>query len=283
MTPRWDERQRAMLGALGVNWWPAGAPAARPTAPRAARVAAPETASIPIPVVAPAPVPRATPAPAALRPVAAALAEAPQLQRPVAQAEGLDWPELNAAIHACRACGLCEQRRQAVPGVGHGQAQWLIVGEGPGEQEDLQGEPFVGASGQLLDAMLAALKLTRAVADPERQVFIANAVKCRPPGNRNPEPEEIAACRPFLLRQIELVRPRMVLALGRIAARALLSSEAPLGQLRGRVHQGPGGVPVVVSYHPAYLLRNPLEKARAWDDLCLAADGVEAHGAEPAP
>jgi DNA polymerase len=179
-----------------------------------------------------------------------------------------------AAVRSCQACGLCSTRKQAVPGVGHPNAHWMLVGEGPGEQEDLQGEPFVGRSGQLLDEMLAALDLTRAPAPPERQVFIANTVKCRPPGNRNPSPEELAACAPYLQRQLALVKPRLVLALGRFAAQSLLGTEAPVGSLRGKVHRMADGTPVVVSYHPSYLLRQPLEKARAWDDLCLAAEQV---------
>jgi DNA polymerase len=160
-------------------------------------------------------------------------------------------------------------------GVGHPQAQWMIVGEAPGEQEDRQGEPFVGPAGQLLDNMLRAIGLTRGEAGPARQVFIANTLKCRPPKNRNPEPAETAQCAPFLERQIALVRPRIILAMGRFAAQALLASDEPLGRLRGRVHQY-RGVPVVVTYHPAYLLRTPTDKARAWEDLCLAASVVAA-------
>ncbi len=280
MTPRWDERQRAMLGALGINWWPGGAGQPARAAP------APAPSPAPAPVVAAAP-PRATP-PAPVAEVASSrsvtvtergqgLGEpVPVQESVVTDVAGLDWPVLEARIRSCQACVLCQKRRQAVPGVGLQTADWLIVGEGPGEQEDLQGEPFVGPSGQLLDAMLAALQLSRQPGAPAGQVYIANAVKCRPPGNRNPEPEEIAACRPYLLRQIELIRPRVILALGRIAVQSLLGSEAPLGKLRGQVHRGPLDVPVVVSYHPAYLLRNPLEKARAWEDLCLAADTLEA-------
>jgi DNA polymerase len=170
-------------------------------------------------------------------------------------------------------------------GSGAESAHWLVVGEAPGEQEDLKGMPFVGPSGELLDAMLAALHLVRAdryptaVGDPratrQRQVFVANTVKCRPPKNRNPTAEELAACEPFLLRQIELLQPRVILALGAFAIKALLRTDEPVGKLRGRVHRYQG-VPVVVSYHPAYLLRQPLEKAKAWEDLCLAADTAEA-------
>jgi DNA polymerase len=183
----------------------------------------------------------------------------------------LDWPALRAAVAACQACGLCQTRRQTVFGVGHPQAHLMVVGEAPGEQEDAQGEPFVGAAGQLLDRMLAALGLGRAEAAPGRQVFIANTLKCRPPRNRNPAPEELAACQPFLERQVALVQPRAILAMGRFAVQQLLGSDAPIGKLRGQVHRW-RGVPLVVSYHPAYLLRQPADKARAWDDLCLLAD-----------
>jgi DNA polymerase len=148
----------------------------------------------------------------------------------------------------------------------------MVVGEAPGEQEDLQGEAFVGRSGELLNDILAALQLTRGAAAPERQVFIANAVKCRPPENRTPRPEEVSACAPFLDRQLALVQPRLVVALGKVAAQRLLQTEAPVGSLRGKVHRRQDGLHVVVSYHPSYLLRQPLEKARAWEDWCLAAE-----------
>jgi DNA polymerase len=183
----------------------------------------------------------------------------------------LDWPALRAAVAGCQACGLCKTRRQTVFGVGHLQAQLMIVGEAPGEQEDAQGEPFVGAAGQLLDRMLAALGLGRGDATPDRQVFIANTLKCRPPRNRNPAPEELAACQPFLERQVALVQPRAILAMGRFAVQQLLGRDDPIGRLRGTVHRW-RGVPLVVSYHPAYLLRQPADKAKAWDDLCLLAE-----------
>ncbi len=186
----------------------------------------------------------------------------------------LDWPALREAVAACRACTLCESRKQTVFGVGHHQAHWMVVGEAPGEQEDQQGEPFVGAAGQLLDAMLRALKLTREDAPPERQVYIANTLKCRPPRNRNPSPEELALCEPYLLRQVQLVNPRVILAMGRFAVQSLLRTDDAIGRLRGRVHTFEGR-PLIVTYHPAYLLRNPIDKARAWEDLCLAADIVE--------
>jgi DNA polymerase len=189
---------------------------------------------------------------------------------------GLDWAGLREAVAACRACRLCETRKQTVFGVGHERAHWMIVGEAPGAQEDEQGEPFVGAAGQLLDAMLHALGLSRAAdGDPAARVYIANTLKCRPPGNRNPQPDEMQRCEPFLVRQIQLLQPRLILAMGRFAVQALLRTAEPVGRLRGRVHRYQG-VPLVVTYHPAYLLRNLPDKARAWEDLCLAADTISA-------
>jgi DNA polymerase len=178
----------------------------------------------------------------------------------------LQWDQLAEAVAACRRCRLCEGRHHTVFGVGDAQADWLIVGEAPGEQEDLQGEPFVGQAGKLLDNMLRAVGLDR-----RRNVYIANVLKCRPPANRNPAPEEVAQCEPFLRRQVELLQPRIILAMGRFAVQSLLGSSEPIGKLRGRTHQYLG-VPVIVTYHPAYLLRNLPEKAKAWADLCLAAE-----------
>jgi len=255
----WSERQAAMLRAIGLRTWQAPA-AAVPVAPP--QVAAPASVPIPTPP-APAPVPVVVTAAA-----------------PPSAASTLDWPALREAVAACRACGLCESRRQTVFGVGHPQARWMVVGEAPGEQEDLQGEPFVGPAGQLLDAMLRALGLTREDdGPPEQRVYIANTLKCRPPRNRNPSPEEMAQCEPFLVRQIELVQPRIILAMGRFAVQALLRSSEPIGKLRGRVHAYQG-VPLVVTYHPAYLLRTLPDKARAWEDLCLAASVAE-RGSKP--
>jgi DNA polymerase len=189
----------------------------------------------------------------------------------------MDWRALRAAVSACQACALGATRKQAVFGVGSERAHWMIVGEAPGEQEDLRGEPFVGAAGQLLDAMLRAVGLTRADepgGEPAQQVYIANTLKCRPPRNRNPEREEMQRCEPFLVRQIELLRPRLILAMGRFAVQSLLRTEEPIGRLRGRVHRYQG-VPVVVTYHPAYLLRNLPDKAKAWEDLCLALQTMQ--------
>jgi DNA polymerase len=167
-------------------------------------------------------------------------------------------------IAACTACALCKSRRMTVPGVGDRNAQWMFVGEAPGADEDAQGEPFVGAAGQLLDNMLAALGLGRA-----GDVYIANVLKCRPPNNRTPEPSEALACAPYLDRQIELIRPRLIVALGRSAASRLLATDAPVSSLRRRVHHY-RGTPLIVTYHPAYLLRTPEDKAKAWEDLLFA-------------
>ncbi|MDZ4255062.1 MAG: uracil-DNA glycosylase [Sulfuritalea sp.] len=175
----------------------------------------------------------------------------------------MNWEELATTVAACRQCRLCEARKQAVLGVGERNADWLFVGEGPGAEEDLRGEPFVGQAGKLLDNMLAAIGLRRG-----EDVYIANAVKCRPPENRTPTPEEIATCRPYLERQIELIQPKLIVALGRPAAQTLLQSEVKIAAARGRLHDY-RGIPLIVSYHPAYLLRTLQDKARAWEDLCL--------------
>jgi uracil-DNA glycosylase family 4 len=350
----WTERQRRMLGAMGVRLWaptastiagpPAAAPAAalavdaavaeRPAATPASTTArasaslqaAPSPIALPAghaiiddtpptarPPVADAPpslrpsvadTPHVVPAPAArvATPVAnarpttlataasamqAALADPLLVERAAAIAT-LEWQPLKDAVAACTACGLCASRKQTVFGVGHAHADWMIVGEAPGEQEDLAGEPFVGPAGQLLDQMLRAVGQSRRVAgadadaslddqagDPQRRVFIANTLKCRPPRNRNPEPDEMARCEPFLQRQVALVKPKLLLAMGRFAVKQLLKSDDAIGKLRGRVHRYEG-IPVVVTYHPAYLLRNLPDKAKAWEDLCLAKATIEA-------
>ncbi|GAB4453578.1 MAG: hypothetical protein OHK0026_17850 [Rhodocyclaceae bacterium] len=190
----------------------------------------------------------------------------------------MDWRELAQAVAGCRACALCEKRRQAVLGVGDVHAQWLFVGEGPGADEDEKGEPFVGQAGRLLDNMLAAIGLKRG-----RNVYIANVVKCRPPGNRTPEPREAAACFPFLARQIALIGPRLIVALGRPAAQTLLGAEVKIATARGRLLDH-GGIPLVVTYHPAYLLRNLPDKAKAWEDLCFARSTMRRlGGTSPGP
>jgi DNA polymerase len=177
------------------------------------------------------------------------------------------WDDLAARVRACTRCGLHRGRTQTVFGVGRRDADLLVIGEAPGADEDRQGEPFVGRAGQLLNEMLRAIGL------PRRDVYIANILKCRPPGNRDPQPEEATACTPYLAQQIGLVRPRAILAVGRIAAQWLLQSDSPIGRLRGRVFQyGESGTPLIVTYHPAYLLRSPMEKAKAWTDLCMVKD-----------
>ncbi len=233
---RLDPRKAACLQAMGIVRYRLRSPDAE--AP---------VASEPVP---PAPAaeaaPAAEPAMPATRPAVAAM----------------DWSDLEAAVADCRACGLCEGRTQTVFGVGNREADLMIVGEAPGAEEDRQGIPFVGRAGMLLTNMLRAIGLER------DQVYIANILKCRPPGNRNPTVEEAAACAPFLNRQIELVQPRLLLAVGGVAAHNLLATDQSVGRLRGRLHQLPNGeVPVQVTYHPAYLLRRPEEKARAWADL----------------
>ncbi len=231
------------------------APAASPLsvasvaeAGRAARVAAPGAS--PAHVVTR----EATPEPAA-----AGVAE-----ERVARIARLTLEELRAEVKSCSACGLCKSRTQTVFGVGDESADWLIVGEAPGAEEDARGEPFVGQAGKLLDNMLAAIDLVRG-----KNVYIANVLKCRPPGNRNPEAGEVAQCGPLLARQIQLMQPRLILAMGRFAAQALLNSDASIASMRGKLYRYQG-VPTIVTYHPAYLLRSLPEKAKAWEDLCFA-------------
>jgi DNA polymerase len=201
-------------------------------------------------------VPRAAPAPAPADPAA------------------LGWDELAARVAGCTRCTLASTRTRTVFGVGDRAAHWLVVGEAPGADEDRAGEPFVGRAGQLLNSML------RAVGQPRERVFIANVLKCRPPGNRDPSPEEVRCCMPYLARQIALVAPRLILCVGRIAAQALLATDTPIGKLRGVRHVlPPTGIPVVVTYHPAYLLRSPGEKRKAWDDLRFALEVAGGGGA----
>ena len=253
-----------MLREMGIHLWPDSSH--REPEPASDTLAAPAPPDAPAAALALKP--RVVSAPA--QPVLRAPPRAESGERP-AGIDTMDWPQLRAAVEGCRACRLCEGRAQTVFGTGSIQAQWMVVGEAPGEQEDRQGEPFVGKSGQLLDAMLRAIQLTRGEAPASQQVFIANTVKCRPPGNRNPQPDELAQCEPFLIRQIALLKPSLILAMGRFAVQSLLRSDEPVGRLRGRVHHYQG-VPLIVTYHPAYLLRNPEDKARAWEDLCLALE-----------
>ncbi len=294
--PRWTERRLAMLREMGVqHFWPmdevgpdvAAVPVPQPAVgpvsvqPMAEALLAGAPVGVRTPSVSatpPAVAPSASASPAtragSRSPVAATAPAVPVVLGPrPAGVESMDWAALRDAVAGCQACTLCQTRKQTVFGVGHPRASWMLVGEAPGEQEDRQGEPFVGRAGQLLDRMLHAVGLSRADAPPEQQVFIANVIKCRPPGNRNPLPEEVAQCEPFLQRQVQLVQPRLILAMGRFAVQALLKSTEPIGRLRGRVHDYQG-VPLVVTYHPAYLLRNPADKALAWDDLCLAQEVI---------
>lgn len=279
--PRLSDRHRAMLQEMGVPvWWPSAeeavgaGPAAQPD-PAAKTERRPAAALNPVrPPVEPT---RPTPN----RPATGTALDHPARLLP-------DLAALEAAVHDCARCGLAQRRQRAVPGMGDPRPDWLIIGEAPGEEEDRQGLPFVGRAGQLLDRMLAAMGLTR-----EHRVYIANVIKCRPPLNRNPDPVEIAQCSPYLLRQVELLQPKVIIAMGRFAAQTVLaaggalSPEAahqwPLGKLRGQVHRVTLGgltLPVVVTYHPAYLLRSPGEKAKAWADLCLALDTMD--GLQPA-
>lgn len=200
---------------------------------------------------------------AAAAPAAPGVVSSPPPGRAAANPEA--WDALAREVAACERCPLHEGRLNTVFGVGNQQADWLVIGEAPGAEEDKRGEPFVGRAGQLLNAMLAAIGLAR------ETVYIANILKCRPPGNRDPRPEEVAACSPYLARQIEYLAPRIILAVGRIAAQNLLAVTTPIGRLRGEVHElGPARIPLIVTYHPAYLLRSPAEKRKAWADLLLA-------------
>ena len=181
------------------------------------------------------------------------------------------WEELRECVAGCTRCELAQSRTNTVFGVGSPDADWMIIGEAPGAEEDRQGEPFVGRAGKLLDQMLLAIGQSR------ESVFIANILKCRPPDNRDPRPDEAAACREYLQQQIDLVRPRIILAVGRIAAQNLLGTDDPVGRMRGRPHDL-DGIPLVVTYHPAYLLRSPSQKRKSWSDLCLATRLVAESG-----
>jgi DNA polymerase len=201
--------------------------------------------------------------------------EARSAPEPVAPAAGgevplMDWETLQRTVTACTLCGLEKTRTQTVFGVGERRAEWMVIGEAPGADEDARGEPFVGRAGQLLNSMLKAIGLERS------QVYIANILKCRPPNNREPRPEEAALCRSYLDRQIELIQPRIILAVGRIAAQNLLQTDTPIGRMRGRLYEyGARRIPVVVTYHPAYLLRSPGEKRKAWADLQFAQEAAK--------
>jgi len=197
------------------------------------------------------------------------LPKVPPLDARALQIATLAWPQLQESVAGCVACPLHKGRNKTVFGVGDEAADWLFVGEGPGAEEDAKGEPFVGQAGKLLDNMLGAIKLKRG-----HNVYIANVVKCRPPGNRNPEPGEAAQCEPYLHRQIALIKPKLIVALGKVAAVNLLKRDAAVASMRGKIHQYQG-IPLIVTYHPAYLLRSLPEKAKAWVDLCFAVETMQ--------
>ncbi len=246
--------QRAAPRSIAAEASPAEADSAPPW-----EVGEPAAPSLPTPprVVVPRPTPRPAAAPAPLNLLPEPEPAAPPYVAPA------DWAGLAEAVSTCSRCKLCKTRTRTVFGVGPKNAPLLVIGEGPGADEDQQGEPFVGKAGKLLDEMLRSIGRTRG-----SNAYIANVVKCRPPGNRDPESDEVAACRPYLDRQIELIQPKLILALGRIAAQRLLGSDAPLSKLRGPLHAyGAARTPVLISYHPAYLLRSPSEKAKSWADL----------------
>ena len=288
-----DKRQRAMLAEMGVRVWSPMSEAVVMGAPVVESLAVDTSASQPPEVVMQAHADEAHSFVAASALVTQAIPNptkpAPVLiQRPEG-IDQMDWSALHNTVSGCQACSLCGSRKNTVFGVGapaaEGQApqvDWLIVGEAPGENEDIQGEPFVGQAGKLLDNMLGAMKLSRTGArNPDGGgVYIANVLKCRPPGNRNPKPEEMTQCLPYLERQVALLQPKIILAMGRFAVQALLRDTVPdvetmpLGKLRGRVYTYQN-LPVVVTYHPAYVLRNLPEKAKVWADLCLALAHVK--------
>lgn len=243
---------------------PAREPVGDPTAPVGPHSNVETASAVPSPPASGRSVEEGSPPPGGLDAAVEPAPPAPESRRPAPAS--LDWPGLQEAVAGCECCpALVENRSRTVFGVGDQHARWMVIGEAPGADEDRQGEPFVGRAGQLLNGML------RAVGFGREQVYIANILKCRPPRNRDPAAEEAAACGAFLQRQIELIRPRIILVVGRIAAQSLLATDQPLGKLRGSVHRHPAtGTPVVVTYHPAYLLRSPQDKRKAWDDLRLA-------------
>ena len=282
LAPRVTALQSAWLREIGVpRGFAAPTPAAPPSAPlqavqpaaaRPTAVTTPERVEVAESTQASAGRRESTVLPPSAAAKAATLAtpvRAQSSERDLQALQTASFDELREHVAQCGVCNLCHTRAHAVFGAGTQGAEWMIVGEAPGEQEDAQALPFVGKSGQLLTQMLQAVGVDR-----ERDVFITNIVKCRPPGNRNPKVEEIEACKPYLLRQIDLVAPRRLLVLGRFAAQVLLGSDASLASLRGRLHtftdSAQREIPLVVSYHPAYLLRSPFEKARTWQDLHLA-------------
>ncbi|MEX1165747.1 MAG: uracil-DNA glycosylase family protein [Hydrogenophaga sp.] len=273
-----DARQRAMLAEMGVRVWApkpkpvmsapahempvAAKPIARPVSapPRAVEASARAEA------VAPRPAPRATPVmPAPER----SRSEPPTLKPLPDGVSAMDWATLQTSVAACDACSLCQRRKSSVFGQGDQQADWMVVGEPPSEGEDAQGQPFAGDEGELLDNMLRAVGVSR-----DKGAFVTTVVKCRPPGNRNPSGEELAHCSAYLARQVALVQPKVIIAMGRLACEVLTQSRDHLGKLRGQVHAFEG-VPVIATYHPNALLRTQADKAKAWADLCWAMDLVD--------
>lgn len=256
-------KQKKVLDALGIETWQA----------RGASTSGLAVPEVPSPQQPPSPPPPAAvlavgaPAVSSPRPMAAPVSVASPTVSAASSASALevpaDWTALRELVSGCQRCKLCKTRTQTVFGVGNTSAPLMVVGEGPGADEDAQGEPFVGRAGKLLDEMLRSIGRSRA-----DNTYIANVVKCRPPGNRDPEPDEVEGCRPYLDMQIQLLQPKLIVALGRIAAQRLLSTDQPLSRLRGPLHQyGKSQTPVFVTYHPAYLLRSPKEKAKSWEDL----------------
>ena len=251
LAPRWVLRERPSIARGARTAAAVTMPIAAATAATAPTVATVSSAAVDVPHASPV----AASSSADARPATATSAT------DIAQ---FGWGALRNGVAECQQCALCRQRKQAVLGVGDEDADWLFIGEGPGAEEDERGEPFVGAAGKLLDAMLASIDLARG-----SDVYIANAVKCRPPGNRTPEAAELAACAPYLARQIALIRPRLIVLLGRVAVQAVLGEDRALAGLRGKT-LAYRDIPVVVTYHPAYLLRNLPVKAKAWEDMCRA-------------
>ena len=286
-----NDRQRAILAEMGVRvWWPQrseggashaldepaaqASPAQEVSAPALTVAHVPSAAApqVALPVRTVPPVRPATPQ---FAPTASAFAPLPE------GLSGMAWPELQAAVQHCASCALCTARQSPILGTAHAPAHWMVVGDLPSEEDDAQGTPFNGPEGQLLDNMLQAVGARRqspneaAAPNPTQALaYLTHAVKCRPPRGRNPDASELSVCAAYLSRQVELVRPKVILAMGRFAIQSLLGSTEPLGQLRGRLHTF-HGVPVVTTYHPASLLRQPADKAKAWADLVLALQVVQ--------
>jgi uracil-DNA glycosylase family 4 len=290
------QRRNQYLEAMGIDVWVrrrGGAQVDVAVAPEAMDAQAVPVGVAAAPVIAPAvsvsstatemsAAPHAAASAAfAERPVALAAPVARTAVEPMSGDVAARWEALRTEVLACTKCSLHQTRTQGVLGTGPQRTDWMVIGEAPGAEEDRRGEPFVGRAGHLLDAMLRAIGLDRGT-----NVYIANVLKSRPPGNRDPKPDEVAACLPYLLRQIELLQPRLIIAVGRIAAQNLLATDTPLGRMRGKVHHFGGlNTPLIVTYHPAYLLRTPADKRKAWEDLKFArsvfrqlTDGVRTDG-----